>query len=34
VMGKYVNSNVLIALLVTIGLIVVYLNMMLLRSLF
>jgi manganese transport protein len=34
VMGKYVNSRFLIALLITIGLIVAYLNLMLLRSLF
>ena len=34
VMGKYVNSRALIALLVAIGLIVAYLNIMLLRSLF
>jgi len=34
VMGKYVNTNFLIVLLVTIGLIVAYFNMMLLRSLF
>jgi manganese transport protein len=34
VMGKYVNTRPLIALLVTIGLIVAYLNIMLLRSLF
>jgi len=34
VMGRYVNSKLLIALLVLIGSIVAYLNMMLLRSLF
>jgi manganese transport protein len=34
VMGRYVNSNFLIVLLVAIGLIVAYLNIMLLRSLF
>jgi manganese transport protein len=34
VMGKYVNSNFLVLLLVAIGLLVAYLNVMLLRSLF
>jgi manganese transport protein len=34
VMGKYVNSHFLILLLVTIGLVVTYLNIMLMRSLF
>jgi hypothetical protein len=33
-MGKYVNSKFLVGLLAGIGLIVAYLNLMLLRSLF